>query len=90
MASGLRTPAEYGFGLTIDEATYRIRMFGRGEDDLRAKIELDFGRQLPKYHRCQDEERPAVRIEWDQVKEWSISKPELLRRKAPIQPMADD
>ncbi|TQS42492.1 hypothetical protein [Cryptosporangium phraense] len=83
MATGLRTPAEYGFGLTIDEATYPIRMFGRSEDELRAKIEADFGRRSPKYHRCLDDERPAVRIEWGQVKQWSISTPELLRRREP-------
>ncbi|MFI5958081.1 hypothetical protein [Cryptosporangium sp. NPDC051539] len=81
MRSGLRAPVEYGFGLTIDEATYRIRMFGRSEDELRVKLEADFGRQAPRYHRCQDEERPAVRIEWGQVKEWSISTPELLRNR---------
>jgi hypothetical protein len=80
MASGLRAPAEYGFGLTIDEATYPIRMFGRSEDELRAKIEVDFGRRVPRYHRCLDPDQPAVRIEWDAVKEWSISTPELLRR----------
>jgi hypothetical protein len=81
MALGLRAQAEYGFGLTIDEATYPIRMFGRSEDDLRAKIEVDFVRQVPRYHRCLDEDQPAVRIAWDEVKEWSISTPELLRRR---------
>lgn len=90
MASGLRAPAEYGFGLTIGEATYPIRMFGRGEDDLRARIEADFGRQVPRYHRCMDEDQPAVRIEWGQVKEWSISTPTLLQRRRPSLPKAED
>lgn len=90
MAPGVRTPAEYGFGLTIDEATYPIRMFGRGEDDVRAKVEVDFGRRVPRYHRCLDEDQPAVRIEWSEVKEWSISTPKLLRRRGPDLPQAGD
>jgi hypothetical protein len=90
MASGFRAPAEYGFGLTIDEATYPIRMFGRGEDDVRAKVEVNFGRRAPRYHRCLDDDRPAVRIEWGQVKEWSISTPELLPRREPSLPQAGD
>ncbi|GAA3392301.1 hypothetical protein [Cryptosporangium minutisporangium] len=80
MARGSRTLAEYGFGLTIDEATYPIRMFGRSEDDVRAKVEVNFGRRVPRYHRCQDDDQPAVRIEWGDVKEWSISTPMLLQR----------
>ncbi|SHN47170.1 hypothetical protein [Cryptosporangium aurantiacum] len=90
MARGLRTPAEYGFGLTIDDATYPIRMFGRGEDDVRAKVEVNFGRRVPRYHRCLDEDRPAVRIEWGQVKEWSISTPTLLQQRAPSSPQTSD
>lgn len=81
MGSGSRPPAEYGFGLTIDEATYSIRMFGRSEDDLRAKIAVDFGRQMSRYHRCLDEDQPPVRIEWGRVTAWSISTPELLGRR---------
>ena len=88
MASGLRTRAEYGFALTIDEATYPIRMFGRGEDDLRAKLEVDFGRRWPRYHRCLDEDQPVVRIEWGEVKEWSISTPKLLHRRETGLPQA--
>jgi hypothetical protein len=89
MASGLRAPAEYGFGLTIDEATYPIRMFGRGEDDVRAKVEAVYGRRMPRYHRCLDEDQPAVRIDWDEVKEWSISTPTLLGRRGPVLPQAE-
>ena len=80
MASRFRTPAEYSLGLTIDEATYPIRMFGHSEDDLRAKLEVDFGRRAARYHRCLDEDQPVVRIEWGKVKEWSISTPQMLRR----------
>ncbi|GAA0236690.1 hypothetical protein [Cryptosporangium japonicum] len=90
MASGTRPPVEFGLSLTIDEATYPIRMYGRSEDDLRAKFEADFGRQMPRYHRCLDEDRPAVRIEWGQVKEWSISKPELLRRWGSTLPQVEE
>ena len=89
MASGFRAPVEYGFGLTIGETTYPIRMFGRGEDDVRTKVEVDFGRRMPRYHRCLDEDQPAVRIEWGQVKEWSISTPEPLQRRGSVLPQAD-